>query len=67
MDKENVILETQRRRDAETQRLSEIMSSPHKMDDKDIDLLTSVVEQYPYFAIAQAGRKYGTFYDVWYD
>ena len=53
MDKENVILETQGLRDAETQRLSEIMSSPHKMDDKDIDLLTSVVEQYPYFAIAQ--------------
>lgn len=29
------------------------MSSPYKMDDNDIELLSSVVEQYPYFTIAQ--------------
>ena len=53
MNKENVILEAQRRKDAEMQRFSEIMSSPHKMDDNDIELLSSAVEQYPYFTIAQ--------------
>ena len=35
------------------ERLEYIMSNPHSMNNDDIDLLSSIVENYPYFTVAQ--------------